>query len=460
MITSYSKLFTIELLHEYFVNRKCEGLQIIPAEDCKALAKKMGILFRNGGNELLAFIRDNENNGPFINTDKNEFFKQFYGNTVFRFYVTMVNEQFLNYTNIESVNGRKKKFYFTNLSQNAANGQFYLTAPIKDFVTGATYLPGEFAKDPVSGNVFEALKKQVVKKKNQLTDEQLWTPKGLLHLTKKVEDFKTGSLYQAGDLVKKTSSDNVYESLKRHSAGNKTELDDGSLWMPRGEGQLQYVSNDDLVEYSNGNYHFEVTEPVKKAAVSFLGFNYNPGKPAYDQQVGETQTLNFKDAVNSININLSTLAAGRYAIKINKETRLVYYDPQMPGGALGVIEIFNHLPEKDEFSLLANKEKFRDMHYQVQFATRSVLWKYIRKDSKASSIIDTGDTGYVFNLNGEAFVSETPIPLSQTVLKTLKLDFNTKDFSMSPLPNPGVQRLGKCTQNEYDYLCSEIFLNY
>ena len=460
MTTSFSKFFIIELLHEYFLNRKCDGLQIIPSVDCKVLAKKMGILFRQSPNCLLAFIKDNGSNSPFINTESDLFFKDFYGKTVLRFYVTMDNAQFSNYTNIEDCAGIKKKFYFTNLSKNVENGMHYLTVPIKEFVNGTTYLPGEFAKDPISGNVFEAIKKQVGKKKNQFADDQLWIPKGLLYSNKKIEEFKTGTFYQVGDLVKNPASDDIYESVKKYSAGSKTQLNDTSLWIQKGQGQLQYVSNEDLVEYSNSNYYFKVAGAIKKAEISLLKFNYDQSNPGYNVQIGENKVMNFPQAVNGVNINLSTLDAGKYAIKINKETRLIYYDPHMPDRTMGVIEIFNHLSEKDDFSLLNDKEKLKGIHYQVQFCTRSVLWKYIRKDGRASSIVDTGDTGYIFNLNGDAFVSATPIPLSQSVLKTLKLDFNTKDFSMSPLPNPGVQHLGNYTQNEYDYLCSEIFLNY
>jgi len=48
--------------------------------------------------------------------------------------------------------------------------------------------------------------------------------------------------------------------------------------------------------------------------------------------------------------------------------------------------------------------------------------------------------------------------LSESVLKTLTLEFNTTDFKLSPLPNPSPERFSKCNQNDYDYLCSEIYL--
>ena len=110
--------------------------------------------------------------------------------------------------------------------------------------------------------------------------------------------------------------------------------------------------------------------------------------------------------------------------------------------------------------MLTDEEKLKNITYNIQFSNRRVLWKYIRKDGKAKSITDTGETGYVFKLNGEEFISGNPIPLSEGVLKTLKLEFNSKDFNIHPLPNPGTDHLGKFHQNDYDYLCSEAYLNY
>ena len=57
----------------------------------------------------------------------------------------------------------------------------YLTSPVKDYAVGKTYVPGDFVKDPGSGNVFEAIKKHTSKKKTSLTDTLLWAPKGLSH---------------------------------------------------------------------------------------------------------------------------------------------------------------------------------------------------------------------------------------------------------------------------------------
>jgi hypothetical protein len=173
------------------------------------------------------------------------------------------------------------------------------------------------------------------------------------------------------------------------------------------------------------------------------------------------EVRNFREPATNIAVSLSSLSRGKYEITINKEKRRVYYDPILSrGDILGVIEIFNHLRGTDSYALLDEDEKIKSIVYRIQFANRRVLWRYKPKDGKAESITDTGETGYVFNLVGSFFTSSTPIPLSENVLKTLRLDFNTKDFGLFPLPNPGIQRLGKYTQNDFDYLCSEVYLNY
>lgn len=461
MTSSYAKLFTVELLHEYFLNRQCIDLDIVPAGDCLEISKRMNIQWRNTENQLIAFIRENEVQEPFINTPPAKFYRKYYNGTVFRFYLKLRNPAFFNYTNINFSYTAKKKFYFSNLAKNEENGLLYLTAPVEEYAAGKDYLPGNIVRDPASGNLYEAIKKNSSTKKTKLTDGSTWAPKGLLHLSKSIEDYATGKTYSPGGLVKEPGTDNVFEAIKKYSGTNVKDLKDPSLWVPRGQGQLQYPTDNDLIDYGNNNYIFQVSAPINQADISVFGFNFNAAKPDYDLPILEKETRKFPNPVTHVNINLSGLTPGRYEVHVNDDIKTIYYDPFLNAGNLiGVIDIFNHISGKDDYSLLDNDEKIRNVKYNIQFPNRRVLWKYIRKDGKAKSITDTGDTGYLFKLNGEEFVSAGPIPLSESVLKTLKLDFNSKDFSMHPLPNPTVQRLGKFTQDDYDYLCSEIFLNY
>lgn len=410
MQVNYSILFDIQLQHEYFNDQKSRDLDIIPAEDCLHFFKGAHVLWRNASNRYIALMRENRVHEPFINTvpddgsPSQKLYRKFFKTVVYRFYLLANTHLFFNYTNIAHREG-KKVFYFNNLADNKRNDTFYLSKPVSDHVAGKEYLPG--------------------------------------------------------DLVVQPGTDDVFEVIRKHASTNVSELSDDSLWVPKGGGQLQYVSANDLVDYSTGNYLFVLSAPATTAQISFFAFNYDETAPAYDVLVGTADPLIFEVAQTEVIVNLSSLSPGNYLVQVNGENRLVYYDPQLASGkVLGVVEIFNHLPATNEYALLTADEIIKGMRYTIQFPTRSVLWKYIRKDSRAQAITDTGMNGYTFQLHTDEFVSETPIPLSEGVLETLELTFNSGDFKLHPLPNPSVQRLGSFTQNGYTYLCSEMFLNY
>lgn len=459
MTLNYTVLFNIELLHEYFFDRKCNVLSIIPSQDCKALATNMRLLFRTINNTFVTFIQQNENGEPFLDTDKNKMFRSSYANKVLRFYLKVNDPAFFNYTNLPALAATNSKLYFSNLSGNLQNDIRYLSAPVETYDAAKTYMPGDLAMDAATGNVYEAVRKNNPAKKTKLTDNSIWTLKGLSTF-ESIEDFASGKTYAAGEIVRQPNSDNIFEAAKRTTGKAAKDLSDASVWIPRGKGQLQYAAGNDVISCSNGAYVFQLPAAVKKADISILAFNFDIKKPAFDVVINK-ETKKYDNAVTQVKIDLSALDAGKYVVKVNDETNTIYYDPTLDGnGVLGIVEIYNHLLPKDEFSLLDDTEKIKHAKYSIVFPNRRVLWKYVRKDGRAKSITDTGDTGYSFTLDGEEFVSATPIPLSEEALKTLKLEFSSKDFSISPLPNPSVQRLSRHTQDDFDYLCSETYLNY
>ena len=461
MTDQYSILFSIDILHEYFLNRKCRDIEIVPADDCKEISRKMNILWRNPENQLVALTKVNGNNEPFINVSPHKFYRKHYDRKVFRFYLKTKNPLFSNFNNIHLSCGPVKKLYFSNAANNNQNGNLYLTTPVKDYISGTTYFPGDLAKDPATGNVYESITKHTSKKKNNFSDASFWAPKGLLHSAKTIEDYSVSKTYFPGDLVTRPGTDNVFEAIKKYISRNDAELDDAFVWAYRANGQLQYATDNDCMEYCSSKYIFKVVAPVTKAEIVISGFNYDNVSPAYNVPVRDKEVKTFKEPATQVAVDLSVLDPGKYEIKINQETKTVYYDPFLnTGNILGVIEIFNHFPGTDNYAFLDEDEKIKNVKYVIQFANRRVLWKYKPKDGKAEKITDTGDTEYIFKLDKDAFVSATPIPLSQSVFRTLKLEFNTKDYSLFPLPNPDILRLVKCTQNDYDYLCSEVYLNY
>jgi len=209
MDLNYSTLFTIELLHEYFLNRKCKDVQIVQANDCADTARRMNIQFRQIDNRLLAFIRENNNHEPYLNSSDNKSYRKYYQKTIFRFYLKIDDPTFYNYSNLNLFYGLNRKFYFSNLAKNKQSGNLYLSVPVHEYNAGSNYVPGDLVKD-ANGNVFEAIKKISSAKKNKLTDASLWAPKGLLHLAKPIEDHTAGKTYAPGDLVKEPGTDNIF----------------------------------------------------------------------------------------------------------------------------------------------------------------------------------------------------------------------------------------------------------
>src|ERR1700712_3815841 len=118
MNASYRILFTINLLHEYYADNKCQALEIIPTNECAAICKKMNIQVRSYENKLHAFIRENDAHEPYLNTDTDKSYHKYYDKTVFRFYARLLSPDFLNYTNLEYNYNNSKILYFSNLANN------------------------------------------------------------------------------------------------------------------------------------------------------------------------------------------------------------------------------------------------------------------------------------------------------------------------------------------------------
>lgn len=406
MDTSYHILFTVEFLHEYFIDNKNRKAEVFPAKDSQLLFDNIDILYRNIDNKLVVLVRENDMQEPFINKPPNKWYRQSYSQSVFRFYLRLKDDDFFNYTHAPKKNN--EIIYFSNLADNkiitppSGDAVFYLSRRIGNQLIGHEYIPGDFVMEP--------------------------------------------------------SSDKTFEALKKHTSTSTAELSDPTLWQPRQ--LLQFVTKDDLMTYAGDYFVFTLSSAVRQATTKIFGFNFDSDTPDFSVLV-ETISQAFSTPVDQIKIDLHTLSPGRYKLEVEGESRVVYYDPYLAeNNACGVIDIFNHLPAVSDYSFLDTDESIITKDYIIQFAARSVLWKYIRKDNKAQSITDTGGTNYVFNLSGNEFVSAIPIPLSEAPLNTLRLNLSTSDFDLYPLPNPPAKRLKAHHQDGYDYSSSEIFLNY
>ena len=460
MDLNYSVFFEIELLHEYYANQKCCDFEITPDADTKLIAKSLGLQWRMNGNRLVAMIRVNEFGEPFINRPAKNTIRRFYGGRNLRFLLRLKNPAFANFTNIAlSPSAEKKIFYFSNYAANKKSGKLFLSEPIEEYHLNKTYVPGEFILDSSTETVLEAVKKHVLKKKAQVADRTLWKEKGLRHVPRLPEEFTVGKSYLSGDIVFKPGTEAIYECVRRHSAAGAVDLDDSAIWASREKGVVEYPGVNDAPDLTGSRYRFSMSAAVQKAEIEVFG--YNPASSSFDTSVLAGEIRSLEEKTSAVVVDLSSLKPGRYKVVINKESRMIYYDTTInPVSSFGIVDIAMNLPGESEYSLLDEEEKLKAPLFTIHFANRQVLWKYIRKDGKAEAVTDTGETGYVFERVGDEFISTVPIPLSETVCKTLKLDFNTKDFRLYPLPNPLAGNLAKFRRDDYDYLCSEVYLNY
>jgi hypothetical protein len=97
--------------------------------------------------------------------------------------------------------------------------------------------------------------------------------------------------------------------------------------------------------------------------------------------------------------------------------------------------------------------------FTLQFASRSVIWKYLARTSDVTTIEDTTDSIKFTSDTANQFTSDKPVPLKEKPLTTILLKSATLG-DILPLANPGKDRLATIVRAGNTYLCSEMHLNY
>lgn len=316
-----------------------------------------------------------------------------------RFYLRLQNVYFDNFTNLDFRPGESRRFYFSNINQAAISSPLYITSLVAEYNSGT--------------------------------------------------DYKAGSLAANG-------SNDVFEALKPNGPGDVHGLGEASFWRPKG--QVQYVSNTDLLEIAPFIYNFSVAAPGTNFSINIFGLN--PASGNYDLQVIDTISLNFSDPQSRLQLRLETLPAGKYRINVNGDNHFIYLDKELNAlSSFGIIELFNHLPAASPFALFDAAGKPRAAAYVIRFLNRSVLWKYISRSADVSAIHDSSSQFSFAAESGHQFISDKPIPLSETPYTTLSLDSATMG-NISPLANPAADRLCTLLRDGDTYYCAELHLNY
>jgi hypothetical protein len=329
----------------------------------------------------------------------------------FSFFMELLNPTFVNVSNIEYTSLAGQRFYFNNLSAN------------------------KFANSVAAD---------------------------ILYLTKTTEDYNNATNYTPRQFVKQAGD--MYESVAT-STGNTPP--NTAFWIKRNK--AQYASEKDLVPFVTARNAFPVSPAATQADVSV--FKLNTVNNLFDSKVLD-QPQHFETAVNSVMVDMSGLPDARYKVNVNGNPFEVYLsNDAVYGNQFGIIDIYNHLANGNDFALLDAAGKTKDqfvagknvwLNYIIRFSSRTAFWKYIvaAKGVKEFDVHpDYSFTGNAAPAPSDAFTSNIPIPLKEAAHQ-IKLTLFHPISSDPPLaPNPDINVSGMLTKSGSDYFCN-IFLNY
>jgi hypothetical protein len=393
MILSYLTWFSVELLHEYFNKDTLNVCSIVPAEETKQNFNGSNMLMRFIGNKLYVLVKE-ENKKPFSPVDNNR---------LFRFYIKCNDPAFFNYSNIKTGRGI---YYLSNLAANEVNTELSLSLPPADY-------------DP-------------------LTE------------------------YQVGTMVTDTGTHNVFECLQKNTG---VPLNDTDTWVPRAD--TQFVADSSLMPLRQTPYRFTfpLATTVKKVTITINGFKVN-GTTLTEYEVLKTEQV-FPNAVSEVQADITALSYGRYKVSVDAITsadavftteEFIYYDlPAKQMAAIAVIEIFNHLPDTDAYSMVNNLGEIKETNYTIRFANRYALWKYIAQTTNINAVTGAGG----FTQIGPVFISNNHLAFKQIPDDTIELALDTGPPTVkAPFPSPSVLKSEKEADGSIKNFYTEIYLNY
>ena len=317
------------------------------------------------------------------------------------FFMILREGFFYNFTNVDYKPSERRCYYFSNDNQNEINTAHYLSSKIAVYNAANDYTPGSLAS---------------------------------------------------------SSSNDIYESIKPNSAAEPHALTDLSFWMKREK--LQYVNSGDLLDVSSSVYYFKsIAAKIFSAQV----FGLNSSASAYDRPVTEKLDLTYSELQTLVPIRLEKLPPGQYRIAVNGQNKQVYIDDNaINKKVFGIIELINNLPPANSFSLFDAASLPKGLKFIIRFTNRAVYWKYISRTDDVTAITDSRPAPEKYTFLPEAsrqFISNKLIPLREKPLTTLTAE-TASSGNVSPIANPGREKMASIIKDNDTYFCSEQHLNY
>ncbi|MES2776603.1 MAG: hypothetical protein V4722_20670 [Bacteroidota bacterium] len=225
----YQILFTISLQHDYYAGSAFSDLVIVPSPETQVLLQDYKIICRMNDNVLTAMIQT-EGGKPFISLNEG---------MVFRFFITVNNGSFINFSALKMFGVGGGIYYFSNKGGHKKNNCLYLSAPVALYKNTETYELGAVAKK--ASRIFECIKANSAADKHDTTDAASWRDI-VTHQSNFLPAYADTQTYKTGDQVKVAAK--VFEALKPSSAVDKHNTGEAAFWQEITD--IAYVSNADL----------------------------------------------------------------------------------------------------------------------------------------------------------------------------------------------------------------------
>lgn len=423
MNTRFKILFSIDILHEYYSSRQCRDFNIIPSPETSLLLENHHMLYKVVNNKLVVLVKVEEEPAEGEEDHANEPFVLLNPAQKLVFYLDLVKPVFMNISNIDFDLLQSRRFYFTNIYQNKKDGVLYLSSPVAVYDEEDIYAPGSFADNGLD-QVFECI--------------------------------------QATPDISDTAHDTT----------------DEAFWVSRGNNQ--YTSPQDMIPFVTRIKNYTTTIAATAFKIKLFALN-KENNVDYDVEISlpaDKSSFASEEPTKKVPVDLTGIASGRYLLTINDQPFEIYVDDNaVYRNYFGVVEVYNHLANGNDFALLDDEGKVKDikvenkpvwLNYTIQFANRLAFWKYISAKEEVTGIEDNS-MQYSFadvplppppipSMAAGIFLSDKPIPMREVpgffdiILETPI----SGDVPKAPNPDPLIS--GMLTRFNSNYYCN-IYLN-
>ena len=329
MKMKYSILFTVEILHDYYMNGQSADFEIRPSIDTISYLAGQKLVYKNIGNKLIVFAETDDDNKPVVSMSQ---FKKL------SFYLKLLNAEFYNFSNLNYQPSKNQRYYFSNAYQTKAGTTLYLSPQISVYNSGTAYKAGSFAVNG-SNDVFEAIRPSSSGDAHALNDAAYWVKRGKFQYVNDESLIEVTSFVYDFEIAPSTNfSINVFG--ENPSSGNLDlqVLDTENRTFSQAQSSVQVR----LEKLPKGRYRIEVNGQSKVV--------YLDKDALYSQILGMVEIVNIQPVSSAFSLIDGSGKLKQPKFNIRFANRLVYWRYQTRTADITAVNDSRPLPDKFIFT--------------------------------------------------------------------------------------------------------------